>query len=178
MIYGAVLINMNKKEKNSKDTTENFDKKKIENSLSDKQKKAMDSLSPDQKDAVNHILAIHQTTFSGPIPPPSILKKYNDLYPGAAQKIIDNSLEESQFRRSAFKTNQKTSSRLAWAIMIFMFTLTVLLVVLSYVLIKENKNVGGTIFGIFGGATGLAFLGTCIKSIESLTDNNRNKTKD
>lgn len=35
----------------------------------------------------------------GPIPPPSILEKFEQLVPGSAKQIIDNAHEESQHRR-------------------------------------------------------------------------------
>lgn len=37
--------------------------------------------------------------YSGPIPHPKILAGYQALYPDAAQKIIENGLEESRHRR-------------------------------------------------------------------------------
>lgn len=37
--------------------------------------------------------------YSGPIPHPDILKKYDEIDPGAAKQIIDNGVEESMHRR-------------------------------------------------------------------------------
>ena len=37
--------------------------------------------------------------YSGPIPHPDILKKYDDIDPGAAKLIIENGVEESRHRR-------------------------------------------------------------------------------
>ena len=42
---------------------------------------------------------------SGPIPRPDILKKYNDLDPGAAKKIINNGVQESVHRRKMESKN-------------------------------------------------------------------------
>jgi len=37
--------------------------------------------------------------FSGPMPPPSMVLEYDQIYPGAAAKFIDNVLQESTHRR-------------------------------------------------------------------------------
>ncbi|MCI1699483.1 DUF2335 domain-containing protein [Liquorilactobacillus nagelii] len=37
--------------------------------------------------------------YSGPIPHPDILKKYDDIDPGAAKLIIENGVDESKHRR-------------------------------------------------------------------------------
>ena len=52
--------------------------------------------------------------YSGPIPHPQILKEYKNLYPEAAEKIIENGLEESRHRRNLENARQKRKGRLAW----------------------------------------------------------------
>lgn len=61
------------------------------------------------KKAVNHIERLpHEQQqlvmsklemYSGPIPHPDILKKYDEMDPGAAKQIIDNGVTESEHRR-------------------------------------------------------------------------------
>ena len=40
------------------------------------------------KSAPNQILSATAQTFSGPLPPPEILAKYNSVVPNAAERII------------------------------------------------------------------------------------------
>jgi hypothetical protein len=41
--------------------------------------------------------------FSGPVPLPAILRAYNDIVPGSAEKIIANSIAQSQHRQNLEK---------------------------------------------------------------------------
>ena len=38
-------------------------------------------------------------SFEGPLPPPTLLRGYNDIVPGLAESISENWLKESEFRR-------------------------------------------------------------------------------
>jgi uncharacterized membrane protein len=45
-------------------------------------------VSPEDNERREAILRIAATRFSGPLPPPEALAKYNDILPGAADRII------------------------------------------------------------------------------------------
>ena len=48
----------------------------------------------------NSAALIHQSvSFSGPLPHPDILKKFNEVYPGAAKIIIDMAQSQSEHRQ-------------------------------------------------------------------------------
>jgi uncharacterized membrane protein len=57
-------------------------------------------LSPEERPAPR-INAIAVTSYSGPLPPPEVLARFEDLYPGSAKLIIDDFLNESIQRREA-----------------------------------------------------------------------------
>ena len=107
----------------------------------------------------NQVIAQHtrQVTFSGPIPPPEILAKYEELKPGFAERIIKMAEEQGKHRR-LLETDglqgqiQHTKSRDLeakfgqW----FAFILTVLTIVAGAYLVIKNHQISGTIFGGMG----------------------------
>lgn len=52
--------------------------------------------------------------YSGPVPTPALLEGYENLDKGAAKKIIDNALAESEQRRKLEYPRQKRRGRMAW----------------------------------------------------------------
>lgn len=52
--------------------------------------------------------------YPGPIPTPALLAGYENLDKGAAKKIIDNALAESEQRRKLEYPRQKRRGRMAW----------------------------------------------------------------
>jgi uncharacterized membrane protein len=50
---------------------------------------------------VSRISAVAVTSYSGPLPPPEVLARFEELYPGSAKLIIDDFLNESIQRREA-----------------------------------------------------------------------------
>lgn len=43
---------------------------------------------------------VYREAFSGPLPPPAVLEKYNQILPGAAERILQMTEEQSRHRRS------------------------------------------------------------------------------
>ncbi|MCG0942902.1 hypothetical protein IMAU40003_00142 [Lactiplantibacillus plantarum] len=83
---------------------------------------------------------------SGPIPDPETLKKYDELYHGAAKKIIDNGVDESVHRRdlenSMFKAAKNDRQRRDW----MAFFLSILGILVGGFLIYMDHYIVGTIF--------------------------------
>jgi uncharacterized membrane protein len=50
---------------------------------------------------ISRINAVAVTSYSGPLPPPEVLARFEELYPGSAKLIIDDFLSESVQRREA-----------------------------------------------------------------------------
>lgn len=104
--------------------------------------------------------------YSGPLPHPSILKQYKDLYPQAAEEIIKNGLAESKHRR------RLENSRVWTKLLLSAFTLVVF-AVLSYLFLKWSVDLikaGHKVIGsIFGGGSFLMILGTLLSLVQTLT---------
>jgi len=50
------------------------------------------------QDNKKQILVTHQESFSGPIPHPAVMEKYNQIVPGAAERILKMAEEQSAHR--------------------------------------------------------------------------------
>ncbi|MCF8024166.1 MAG: DUF2335 domain-containing protein [Desulfobacteraceae bacterium] len=64
---------------------------------------------PPRENPQNHIVAAQQ--FSGPIPHPDILRQYNEILPGAADRILAMAESESEHQKSMDKTAMEFKSR-------------------------------------------------------------------
>lgn len=49
---------------------------------------------------LSRIHAVEFSAYSGPIPPPDLLRQFDEVYPGAAKQILGDFVEESAHRRS------------------------------------------------------------------------------
>ncbi|KEZ15350.1 hypothetical protein Lp90_0792 [Lactiplantibacillus plantarum] len=106
--------------------------------------------------------------YSGPIPHPSILKGYEKLDPGAAKLIIENGVQESQHRRLLETKRQKRRGRMAWIVLFSLIAVTVMLLIGAFILIMNNHEIIGSLFGAGGFMT---FLGSLVEQIGILSGN-------
>lgn len=104
--------------------------------------------------------------YSGPLPHPSILKQYQDLYPQAAEEIIKNGLAESKHRRRLENSRVWTKLLLSAVALMVFATLSYLFLKWSVDLIKTGYKIIGT---IFGGGSFLMILGTLLSLVQTLT---------
>lgn len=67
----------------------------------DRDREALDASVPGEVVSAGQepIPEIFAAFFSGPLPPPEILRAYNRIVPGSAKQIIDNVIEQSTHRR-------------------------------------------------------------------------------
>lgn len=69
----------------------------------------------DEREAVEkrYLLMAEQrhSEFSGPLPPPEVLAKYENAFPGAAKKIFQMAEDQAQHRRSMEKESLQLASR-------------------------------------------------------------------
>ena len=49
---------------------------------------------------LSRIRSVEFTAYSGPIPPPDLLQRFDEVYPGAAQQILEDFVQESAHRRA------------------------------------------------------------------------------
>lgn len=94
--------------------------------------------------------------YQGDLPHPNILKGYNELYPDAAKKIIDNGIAESEHRRKMedkYLSGNIASHKLG---QFFGFVVAVLVVSGGIYLIATGKQIAGS---ILTGTTALGLIG-------------------
>jgi len=93
-------------------------------------------------------------SFSGPLPPPEILEKYDRVYPGAAKIIFDAFLSQGEHRQSLERTVVKQGSRdsLVGLISAFIIGMTTILTG-AYCIV-----IGQPFAGAFLGGSGLSGL--------------------
>ncbi|MFC6171228.1 DUF2335 domain-containing protein [Loigolactobacillus jiayinensis] len=113
--------------------------------------------------------------YSGPIPHPDILDRYNQMDPGAAKQIIDNGVAESEHRRSMesklLEYSRRDQKRRDW--MGFSIGL-VIIVVGAFLMYLDHYIVGS----ILSGGSALGLVGLFLdngKSSDSDSDNSESE---
>jgi uncharacterized membrane protein len=123
-------------------------------------KKIKPSSSP-RKTQVNIRRAEH---FSGPIPPPEILERYNTVYPGAAQIILEAFKVQGDHRRSLETMVVKQGKRDSLLGLVFAFILGLATVTGSVICIIYDHQIAGT---LLGGAGLTSLVGTFVYGTRS-----------
>ncbi|MDF7639170.1 DUF2335 domain-containing protein [Lactobacillus sp. ESL0791] len=171
---------MKKKNKDSEDkqieTAADLDEaaeiKKLDKEIADKIK-VDPKISPKEK--ANLLQRTIRIT-AGPLPDPEILAAYQKIYPKAAEKIIDNAMEESNHRRKLETDRQKRRGKLAWLILLIFFALIIAFLCFSYSLLVSDHEVWGSIFGVAGIGGCIGAFKLFFKSIDILSGSyNTNK---
>lgn len=111
-------------------------------------------------------LIIAQQVHSGPLPHPEILRGYDSIIPGAAERILRMAETQSEHRQSIEKqvidTQTKNSKHGVWiAAVLCLSTL-----IAGVVLVLMDKEIPGTIFGVSGllSVVGVFIYGTRMNS--------------
>ena len=107
------------------------------------------------------------TRFSGPLPPPQLLQGYEDVLPGAAERILrmtEKQLDHNIKMEEAESRDQtelvKTSTQVAKRAQLFTFVLVVLFLVLAFVAVLKGQELASVAAGIAAiGTIGYALLG-------------------
>ncbi|MFQ3801668.1 DUF2335 domain-containing protein [Staphylococcus xylosus] len=84
--------------------------------------------------------------YNGPIPHPKILEGYDKLDPGAAKRIIDNGIGESNHRRNMEERTVKHVARSFYFRFVLAFILAILFGFGSFFLILKDHAILGTVF--------------------------------
>jgi uncharacterized membrane protein len=124
------------------------------------------------------ILAIRQSrrteTFLGPIPPPNVLEKYNNIIPDGAHRILTMAEQQQLHRQSMEKTVIESDVRRSDRGLILGFIITLLLGGGGIYLVAIGKDLNGLAI-IFGSLATLA--GTFVYSQESRKKERIQKSK-
>lgn len=79
----------------------------IQDTILNPEAKLLDMIpEPKKKEAMSIIKAMvvmHEESFSGPIPPPSILKQYEEMHPGSADRILKMAEKQADHRMALEK---------------------------------------------------------------------------
>lgn len=91
-----------------------------------------------------------EAAFSGPLPPPEILVRYNDALPDGADRIVKLAEAQSRHRRSMESRGQ-----------LFAFTLALVAILAGVALILDGKSAEGLVplIGAIGGLAGVFVYG-------------------
>jgi uncharacterized membrane protein len=93
------------------------------------------------------IQVLREQQFTGPLPHPEILRGYEDVVPGAAERLLTMAERNSQHRRDMERIVVEGGSRRAWAGLVLGFIIAVLFLIVSAALIINGYEVAGTILG-------------------------------
>ncbi|MCK4395914.1 DUF2335 domain-containing protein [candidate division WOR-3 bacterium] len=100
------------------------------------------------------LFALKRFFFSGPLPPPELFKKYEEILPGSAERILKMAENQSTHRQELEKRVVFSSTRNETLGVIFAFIIFMIAVGLGTLLIYNNKDVEGLVtivFTVLGG---------------------------
>ena len=125
------------------------------------------------------VAEVMQSEFSGPIPPPSIIKGYEEVLPGSADRIIGMAERQSAHRQAMEKRMVLIEARDSLLGILFAFLLGIGCIgaaVTMVIMVPQNV---GAISGAVIGATGIgSIIVTFIKSTRVSHDNESKKEKE
>ena len=114
-----------------------------------------------EKEQVRQVVAeVIRSEFSGPIPPPSIIKGYEEILPGSADRILAMAEKQSDQRKIV---NTEARDSLLGILFAFMLGLGCILAAVVMVILVPKS--AGVISGAVLGVTGIgSIIATFIKS--------------
>ena len=106
---------------------------------------------PIQKEQPNKPLQVYSSisTYAGPLPPPNILREYNDVLPGSAERILKMAEVQSLHRQKIELIVIQSNTKNELIGMIFGFIISIITIVSSCFLLFLDKWVSG-IAGVIG----------------------------
>ena len=100
------------------------------------------------------VAEIRKSEFSGPIPPPSIIKGYEEVLPGAADRILIMAEEQAKHRQAMERKIVNTESRDSLLGILFAFSLgigCIVAAIIVVIMVPQNSGaIAGSVFGVAG----------------------------
>lgn len=132
-----------------------------------------------EKKMVRAVAKVMQSEFSGPIPPPSIIKEYEAILPGAAERIMSMAEMQSAHRQDMEREIISTESRDSLLGIICAFILGIGCIVAAIVIVVLVPENAGAISGSILGVAGMgSIIATFIKSTRSNNSEGNKDSKD
>lgn len=115
-------------------------------------------------------MVVQSQSFSGPLPHPEILKKFDDVVPGAAERIIKMAEEQSAHRKDLErKVIESDIARSRWGQILGFFIAIIGLSVSAIVSIYGSPFAGGIIgVGTLASLVGVFMYGSKTRSEERI----------
>lgn len=128
-----------------------------------------------EREEVRQVVAeVVRSEFSGPIPPPSIIKGYEEVLPGAAERIISMAENQAKHRQDLEKKMVAAEVRDSLLGVLFAFFLgigCIAAAIVIVILVPQNSG------AISSSALGIAGIGSIIATFIKSTRSNRNTNK-
>ena len=125
---------------------------------------------PEPRNEEDRDVVLHQRSiqFSGPLPPPEILEKYDRVVPGAAERILRLAEEQSEHRKGLErKVIESDIERSRWGQILGFVIAIVGLGVSAYISVYGNPWAGGVIgVGTLASLVGVFMYGSTTRSRE------------
>ncbi|GGB06798.1 DUF2335 domain-containing protein [Puia dinghuensis] len=87
------------------------------------------------------------THFSGPLPPPDILRQMNEIVPGAAAQIINMTVSQSEHRKAMEKCVVEGQTKQSRDGQRYGFAIAIIVILISGFLVYNGHDIAGTILG-------------------------------
>lgn len=124
----------------------------------------------------NVVVEAIQSEFSGPIPPPNIIKGYEEILPGAADRIIRMAETQALHRQAMEKKMVESESRDSLLGIFFAFSLGIGCLIAAVVMVIFVPQNAGAISAAVLGVTGIGSItSSFIRSIKGTKEKNQNE---
>jgi uncharacterized membrane protein len=125
--------------------------------------------------AISIFSQVTHSTYSGPLPPPQIFKEYNDILPGAADRILRMAEIQAAHRQSLERHSVWSGSNRAYLGLFFGFIISVIITVGAIHLLNTGRDVTG--FGLLLTAA-VGFVGLYLKVVQNVENERRERYKE
>lgn len=120
---------------------------------------ATEVVGPEAAEAVKAVVVeAIKSEFSGPIPPPSIIKDYEEILPGAADRIISMAERQATHRQEMERRMIEAEARDSFLGILFAFFLGGGCIIAAIIMVSLVPQNGGAIAGALLGVTGVGSI--------------------
>lgn len=133
----------------------------------------------EEKEEVKRYVAEVIQEFSGPIPPPSIIRGYEEILPGTADRIISMAERQAAHRQEMEKQMVRAESRDGLLGVLFAFVIVMTCLVAAVFIVWLVPSSASAIAGSLLGITGVgSVIATFIKGTRSNHSSGENETQE